>query len=89
MHLSRQISSASDETLGIIRTVSARWVFLPPNAIPLTLTEKRNMKKVKELIQDIKKIGGLEDCGIGGLDCGIEITQSKILQSSNGKGGAE
>ena len=36
------------------------------------LTEKRNMKKVKELIQDIKGIGGLEDCGIGGLeDCGI------------------
>ena len=54
MHLSRQISSASDETLGTIRTVSARWVFLPPNAIPLTLTEKRNMEKVKELIQDIK-----------------------------------
>ena len=24
------------------------------------------MKKVKELIQDIKGIGGLEDCGIGG-----------------------
>ena len=49
---------------------------------------EQNMKKVKELIQDIKGIGGLEDCGIGGLDCGIEITQSKILQSSNGKGGA-
>ena len=54
------------------------------------------MKRVKELFQDIKKIGGLEDCGIGGLDCGIggldcgiEFTQSKILQSSNGKGGAE
>jgi hypothetical protein len=47
------------------------------------------MKRVKELFQGIKKIGGLEDCGIGGLDCGIEITQSKILQSSNGKGGAE
>ena len=54
MHLSRQISSASDETLGIIRTVSARWVFLPPNAIPLALTENRKMKRVKELFQDIK-----------------------------------
>ena len=43
-----------DETFPTLPTVSARWVFLPPNAIPLTLTEKRNMKKVKELIQDIK-----------------------------------
>ena len=34
--------------------VSARWVFLPPNAIPLALTENKQMKRVKELIQDIK-----------------------------------
>ena len=54
MHLSRQISSASDETLGIIRTVSARWVFLPPNAIPLALTENKQMNRVTELFQDIK-----------------------------------
>ena len=54
MRLSRQISSASDETFPTLPTVSARWVFLPPNAIPLGLSEKRNMKKVKELIQDIK-----------------------------------
>ena len=63
-------------------------IFRLSNAIPLAPTENRKMKRVKELLQDIKKIGGLEDCGIGGLDCGIEITQSKILQSSNGKGGA-
>ena len=56
-----------------------------PNAIPLGLTEKRNMKKVKELIQDIKKnwwIEGLEDWR-------IQIIQSKTHQSPNGKGGAE
>ena len=28
--------------------------FRLPNAIPLTLTENKQMKKVKELIQDIK-----------------------------------
>ena len=59
--------------------------FRLPNAIPLTLTEKRNMKKVKELIQDIKKnwwIEGLEDWR-------IQIIQSKTHQSPNGKGGAE
>ena len=38
----------------MIRTVSARWVFLLPNAIPLAPTENRKMKRVKELFQDVK-----------------------------------
>ena len=85
MHLSRQISSASDETFPTLPTVSARWVFLLPNAIPLALTEKRNMKKVKELIQDAKGIGGLEDCGIGGL----EDWRIQTSQTPQTEGGAE
>ena len=68
----------------MIHTVSARWVFLPPNAIPLTLTEKRNMKKVKELIQDAKGIGGLEDCGIGGLEDGMPNFQTFKLPTEGG-----
>lgn len=38
----------------MIRTVSARWVFLLPNAIPQAPTENRKMKRVKELFQDVK-----------------------------------